>query len=205
MQRPQFIENGIYHVYNRGVDKRKIFMDNKDYFRFVHDLFEFNDKNPAISGFRHGFNNHKPAEVGLRQVGMQKKDREPRKLLTDILIFTLMPNHFHLLLRERERGNISKFMQKLGTGYTNYFNKKHERSGVLFQGKFKAVGLEENAHFLYLPHYIHTNPLKLMDSQSCRSRTSAGLEYLENYRWSSYLDYIGKKKLPFCDAKRVFA
>jgi putative transposase len=101
-----------------------------------------------------------------------------------------MPNHFHLLLRQKKEKGISRFMQKVGTGYSMYFNKKHERVGGLFQGKFKAVHINEEAHFLHLPHYIHTNPLKL----NYRGRTS--VDFLSDYKWSSFPDYIGIKNLP---------
>ena len=87
-------------------------------------------------------------------------------------------------------------MQKLGTGYTNYFNKKYERVGSLFQGRFKAVLVNEEAHLIHLPFYIHTNPLDLIYGSSTSIDWKKQMNYLENYRWSSYLDYIGKKNFP---------
>lgn len=154
MKKPQFIENEIYHIYNRGVEKRNIFTEDKDYFRFVHDLFEFNDENPA-SNMTYYFN-PKSMEV---QPPYLKKEKNPRKLLVEILVFCLMPNHFHLLLRQKQKNGIVKFMQKLGTGYTMYFNKKNERVGGLFQERFKAVVVKDEEHFIHLPFYIHTNPI----------------------------------------------
>ena len=81
-------------------------------------------------------------------------------------------------------------MQKLGTGYTNYFHKKYGRVGSLFQGRFKAVLLDRESHLIHLPYYIHTNPLDL------NYRSSTSIEFLEGYRWSSFLDYIGKRNFP---------
>ncbi len=185
MQKPKFVEDQIYHIYNRGVEKRDVFLDDKDYFRFIHNLFEFNNKNP-VSNLNYYFN-PKTMNVEARYI---KKGNEPRKLLVEILLFTLMPNHFHLLLRQKRENGIVKFMQKLGTGYTNYFNKKYERVGGLFQGRFKAVLINEEAHFLHLPFYIHTNPLDL------NYGSSTSIDFLSNYRWSSFPDYIGKKNLP---------
>lgn len=118
-----------------------------------------------------------------------------RKLLVDILAFCLMDNHFHLLLRQRKERGIVTFMQKLGTGYTNYFNKKYTRVGSLFQGRFKAVLLEKESHFLYLPFYIHANPLAVL-APSERANPEKALQFLASYRWSSYPDYIGKKNVP---------
>lgn len=133
------------------------------------------------------------------EVRLQKIERKPRKLLVEILCFCLMPNHYHLLVRQRVEDGVTEFMRKLGTGYTNYFNIKRERVGALFQGKFKAVHVSNDRHFLYLPHYIHLNPLDLYQpewrDQQLRSATKA-LVYLSSYRWSSYRDYIGMKNFP---------
>jgi len=153
-----------------------------------------NDEN-AVSNATY-YLNRQSKEVELRYV---EKERKPRELLVEILVFTLMPNHFHLLLRQKKEKGIVKFMQKLGTGYTNYFNKKYERVGGLFQGSFKAVLVSEEPHFIHLPYYIHTNPLSLLDNSNYGSSTSIvekEMEFLENYRWSSFPDYIGKKNYP---------
>ena len=191
MKKPQFIENQIYHIYNRGVEKRNVFLEDKDYFRFIHDLLEFNDEDSAVNVAY--YLNNQSKEVELQYL---KKERKPRKLLVEILIFTLMPNHFHLVLKQKKEKGIVKFMQKLGTGYTNYFNKKYERVGSLFQGRFKAVLISEDAHFIHLPFYIHTNPLDLYYGSSTSIDWQKQIKFLENYRWSSFLDYIGKKNFP---------
>jgi putative transposase len=108
----------------------------------------------------------------------------------EILLFTLLPNHFHLLLRQKREDGIVKFMQKLGTGYSMYFNQKYNRVGGLFQGRFKAVLISTEVHFIHLPQYIHTNPLSL------NYGGSTSIEFLKNYRWSSFPDYIGMKNFP---------
>lgn len=181
------VTNEIYHVFNRGVEKRKVFIEDTDYLRFIHDLFEFNDNQPAINLAYHiGGKNSK-------EVGLPKIKRRPRKLLVEILLFCLMPNHFHLMLRQKRDSGITEFMRKLGTGYTNYFNQKNERVGPLFQGKYKSVLINEEPHFMYLPYYIHSNPIGLLRKDSA---TSNSMKFLENYRWSSFSDYIGKKNFP---------
>ena len=105
-----------------------------------------------------------------------------------------MPNHFHLLIGEKIEGGISRFMQKLSIGYTMYFNKLRERSGALFQGKFKATHADNDRYLKYLISYIHLNPVKLIDPQwkenGIANRKKAE-EYLAHYSVSSYLDYIG--------------
>lgn len=191
MRRPQFVKNYVYHVFNRGVDKRNVFLDNQDYYRFIRSLFEFNDEDPVLN--MNYYFDPKTMGIGKR---LARKDRKPRKMLVEILIFTLMPNHFHLLLKQKAQKGIVKFMQKLGTGYTNYFNIKYEREGGLFQGKFKAVLIENNEQLQYIPQYIHLNPLKLIYGSWISIDWRKKFKFLEEYRWSSFQDYIGKKNFP---------
>jgi len=124
-----------------------------------------------------------------KEVGLPKIEKEPRKLLVEILVFCLMPNHFHLMVKQKVNGGITLFMRKLGTGYTNYFNQKYKRVGPLFQGKYKIVHLYQDAHFLYLPYYIHLNPLELIipewKEQGIKNIKKA-IKFLEKYRWSSF-------------------
>jgi putative transposase len=192
MKRPPLLNNNIYHIYNRGVEKRDIFMDDKDYLRFLHSLFEFNDNKPS-SNFNHYATNHTIESRAEKT----KSGRSGKIPLVDILAFTLMPNHYHLLVRQKEDGGISKFIHKLATGYTLHINDKYNRSGALFQGKFKAILIENHAQLLYIPNYIHLNPLAL---QNYGGRTSIVLEdqiaFLEKYRWSSLPDYMGIKNFP---------
>lgn len=196
MKRPAFANGQIYHVYNRGVDKRKIFTDDQDYLRFIHDLFEFNDEEPALNIY-YRLPQLQSYEVQPRKIARKAvRAREKRKLLVEVLVFCLMPNHYHLLLRQLKDDGVIKFMQKLGTGYTMYFNQRYGRVGSLFQGRFKAVLVNRDAHFIHLPYYIHSNPLDL-EFPEWRNKEITNyreaVESLENYRWSSFPDYIGKK------------
>lgn len=188
MRKPAFVEGQIYHIYNRGVEKRDVFLNDRDHLRFIHDLYEFNDED-AVSNVWYFFNS-KTNEVEPRYI---PRERKKRKLLVEILAFVLMPNHYHLLLRQLKDGGIIRFMQKLGTGYTMYFNKIYERVGCLFQGRFKAVLVAEEPHFIYLPSYIHANPSKLYRGSTSIDKK---IEYVENYRWSSLPDYLGKENFP---------
>lgn len=185
MIRPQFATGEIYHIYNRGVEKRSIVQNDKDRFRFIHDMFEFNDKAPTLNAGYHHTTKTTP--------------RRARKLLVEIFCFCIMPNHYHFLIKQKIDNGITLFMRKFGTGYTNYFNKKYQRVGPLFQGKFKAVLVKQEPHLLYLPHYIHLNPLDLImpkwRTQQVQN-TRKALAFLESYRWSSYLDYINIRNFP---------
>lgn len=167
-------------------------MDDKDYYRFIHDLFEFNDQQRVQSNFRRF--NAKSHAVGVRAI-----KRRERKLLVKIHAFCLMPNHYHLLLSPMIESGVAMFMQKLNGGYVQYFNQRHERAGTLFERKYKSVLVDNQAHFLHLPYYIHLNPLDMV-APEWRERKindlSKALDYLDGYKWSSHLDYSGKQNFP---------
>ncbi|MFN3301904.1 MAG: transposase, partial [Patescibacteria group bacterium] len=178
--------------YNRGVEKRDIFVDDKDYLRFIHDLYEFNDKNPVFNlNFRLKSNYRDPTSI-------VEKERKKRKLLVEILCFCLMPNHFHLILKQVAENGIPLFMQKLG-GYAYYFNSKYRRIGPLFQGRFKAIQIDNENYLLHLSRYIHLNPIEIVEPK-WKEKKVINLQkinkFLKSYRWSSYLDYIGIKNFP---------
>jgi len=180
----------IYHVLNRSMDKRKIFLDKQDYFRFIHDLFEFNNEDLVNTTF-YAFKRSKDNVLEGR--------KKERKLLVDIHAFTIMPNHYHLLLSPKIENGIVKFMQKLGAGYVRYFNIKYKRKGTIFEGRYKHILVEKEPHFYHLPYYIHLNPLDIEFPEwrvgKLRNYNKA-MEFLNNYRWSSHLDYSGKNNFP---------
>jgi len=185
----------VYHVLNRGVDKRDVVTDDSDRLRFVHSLFVFNDKNPLDE------NHRRPgAEMSANQ----------RDVLVHIHAWCLMSNHYHLLLSpvDDDPKNISRFMKKLNMGYARYFNERHKRSGYLWQGKYKKILAQRDSYFMYLPYYIHLNPLdyKYKDWRKGRVFDSVGVsEYLKTYRWSSYLDYSSTKNFPSIIAKDLLS
>lgn len=182
----------IYHVLNRGVDKRQIFTDKQDYLRFIHDLYEFNDEERTELNF------YKFRDYGTNGQ-VTKNSKKPRKLLVDILTFCLMPNHYHLMLSPKIENGIPQFMKKLNAGYAKYFNQKYERVGTLFQGRYKKILVTDSTHFLHLPFYIHFNPLDLSYPEWRENKISnpkGALEFLKSYRWSSHLDYLGIKNYP---------
>jgi len=192
----------IYHTLSRGVDKRKIFLDKQDYFRFIHNLFILNNQEVVYTTLYSFINidfaspNIK-TDLGRKNQGLDR--RKPRKLLVDIYAFCLMPNHYHLLLSPKVKDGIPKFMKKLNMAYAKYFNRKYKRKGTLFEARYKRVPVEKEPHFYHLPYYIHLNPLDLKFPEwregKLRNYRQA-LEFLEDYRWSSHLDYIGIKNFP---------
>lgn len=176
----------FYHLLNRGVDKRDVVCDDSDRLRFVQNLFVMNDMHYA------------PHNLWSRSRRVLQTECEP---LVRIHAWCLMSNHYHLLVSPLDDNdkNISRFVQKLNMGYSKYFNEKYQRVGALWQGKTKKLHIERDGHFLHIPYYIHLNPLDInmpeWRSGKVRSVRTA-LENLNTYRWSSFLDYWGKKNFP---------
>jgi len=177
-----------YHIYNRGTDKRVIFMDHHDYQRFMALLYICNSVNSVdvAAHFRSG------------RTFVELFEIERDDTLVDIGVYTLMPNHFHLLVREKIDGGITKFMHKLLTAYSMYFNKKHKRSGALFESKFKAIHAHSDVYLKYLFAYHHLNPVKIIDPKWKKNGISdreSAKQFLSEYTYSSYLDYQGLVRL----------
>jgi len=177
-----FSEGEYYHIFNRGTEKRKIFLTNKDKDRFVKLLFVCNSKKPVVFKLIQGF-------------PLEEIDRG--ETLVDVICYCLMDNHFHILLKEKIERGTSLFMNKLCTAYSMYFNTKNERTGNLFQGNFKAFHADEDKYLKYLFSYIHLNSIKLIDSawkEKKITNIKKAKEFLQKYKYSSYVDYIGIKR-----------
>lgn len=170
----------FYHLYNRGVDKRQIFLDASDYDRFTLLLYLVNGTEPVRMSDQ---DNWKEKEMYTHN-----RD-EP---LISIGAYCLMPNHFHILAHETTEGGITRFMQRLSTAYTMYFNRKNERTGSLFGGKFKAQHADSDVYLKYLYSYIHLNPTSIIQpewkEEGVRDIKKVE-EFLEQYDYSSFLDY----------------
>lgn len=141
MKKAKLANGEFYHIYNRGVDKRQVFLDLEDLGRFLQSMQEFNSEKPIGSLYENSFH----ALLG----------GETAKLV-DIVCYCLNPNHFHFVLRQKTDGGISEFMKRLG-GYTWYFNRKYQRSGSLFQGAFKAKHVNSNEYLLHVSSYVNLN------------------------------------------------
>ncbi len=174
----------MYHLLNRGTDKRDIVLDDADRYRFMRDLYILNDSNPAPLN---------PHRMSPEDKEIFKKKRKP---LVHIHAFCLMNNHYHLLVSEIAEDGIAKFMQQLNKAYSRYFNQRHKRVGTLWQGKYKKVLIAKDAHYMYIPFYIHLNALdyKMKEWRDGGvTDIKKALKILTEYKWSSHLDYIGIK------------
>ncbi len=172
----EYEAGGYYHVYNRGVEKRDIFLDEGDYKNFLGILKMYLVK-PDLQG------------LTLQADGSEKSmapTKTPNNFADEIslLCYCLMPNHFHLMLRQNNDRSMSSFLQTIMTKYVAYFNKKYRRQGGLFQGRYKAVRISNENQYIYLTKYIHRNPLPDHPARS-------DLAGLQNYKYSSYGNYLG--------------
>src|SRR3989344_3847619 len=165
-----YLSNSIYHIYNRGVNKDLIFKDEQDYKVFLNYLKEYLTSNEDSPKW---------------------KVRKLRNYLGEIelLVFCLMPNHVHLLIKQKDKDSIKKFTKSLFTRYSMYFNKKYKREGPLFQGKYKAVNVINKDYLLDISRYIHKNPLKFTKNLT------------DTY--SSYAHYMGNMNLSWINKNIV--
>jgi REP element-mobilizing transposase RayT len=161
----EFEEGGYYHIFNRGTDKRKIFIDKGDMYYFFDEIIIANSEEAYLDRRPGG---RKRLKGRVR--GQQK--------FVKIIAYALMPNHFHLIVTPVVENGVSKFMQKLGTSYTRFFNEKYDRSGVLFQGRFKAVQLTVKKSLEFMSVYINLNyKYHRVDLKNALAKTSL-FEYL---------------------------
>lgn len=181
----QLATGEYYHIFNRGVDKRTIFQNQRDVQRFFRSMCEFNTIEPIGSIHENSFK-----KKGLRS----RTPKLPESRLVDIVCYCLNSNHYHLIVKQVADKGVEKFIQKLGTGYTNYFNTKYKRSGVLFQGKYKAVYIDSNEQLLHTSVYVNLN-FRVHQLGSPASKLIKPL--------SSWDEYAGKMKFDFCQKDGV--
>ncbi|MBI2040099.1 transposase [Candidatus Microgenomates bacterium] len=166
-----FINEEFYHLYNRGLEKKDIFTQNRDYSHFIKTFFYYQIQNP------------KPKFSVYRRTSIFPVD--PSKKIVDIICYCLMPNHFHLLIKQLKDGGITEFMRRFILSYIKYRNLKYKHQGPLLNGPFRAVRIETDEQLIHVSRYIHLNPL-----------VSKLVKNLNFYSWSSYRAYIGLEDSP---------
>ncbi|MBI2012178.1 transposase [Candidatus Daviesbacteria bacterium] len=173
------VNGEFYHIYNRGSDKRNIFLQNRDYIRFQKTFYYYQFLGPKVR-----FSKFAKSTLNLFNPTLNEK-------LVEILCFCLMPNHFHLLLVQQKENGISSFISQLANSYTKYFNTKYSRVGALFQGVFKSVRISSDEQLIHISRYIHINPI-----------VSGLTKNLKNYKWSSYSEYLRNRET-FCQISTI--
>ncbi|MFH0803883.1 MAG: transposase [Candidatus Tagabacteria bacterium] len=181
MRTVKIIPGEYYHIYNRSVNKQKIFLDERDWIRFLFLILYFQSpiNFPQIGRSISYFVKNRAFDIKKEVVDKIIKNR-----YVELINFCIMPNHFHLTIREIKENGVSQYMQRILTAYTKYFNTKYGRSGHLFQGPFQIVHIKNNEQLLHLSAYIHRNPRELKQWK----------EKEHQYPWSSYQDYIEENR-----------
>jgi len=194
-----FTIGSYVHIYNRGNRKARIVHSEKDSWRFMQGLRFFNDTHSSVNLLRQlsaSESNLNKQAKSVFELGWPPNwpEKDP---LVKILCYCLLPNHFHLLLKEIRKGGISKFMQKLGVGYTNYSNYKYQEVGRVFQGAYKGKTVNNENYLEYLSVYIQViNVIELFEGglEEAFEHINKALKFVEQYPFSSYQDFIGLRK-----------
>ncbi len=175
--------DGYYHVYNRGVGKRRIFKDKQDYLVFTNYLKEYLSPPFDPSTIT--------VDVHFKDTVFKGVPRQPKNYYkkVELLVYCLMPNHFHLLLKQLSDNSMKEFLHSLCLRYSMYFNKKYRRVGPLFQGRFRGIQVLDDSYLLHLSRYIHLNP-------------SDNFKRLEN-AYSSYAEYLNKRNTKWIHTQDV--
>ncbi|MCX6721580.1 MAG: transposase [Candidatus Staskawiczbacteria bacterium] len=188
-QRPKLVNDEYYHVVVRAVGDTVIFVDESDFYRGIFSIYEFNNDNSVNI-----WNRRKERATEKKKLNPSVPTQQKREKFVDVLTFSFMPNHLHLILKQTKENGISKFMQKVGTGYANYFNKKYNRMGHLFN-KFGAVHISGDNQLRNTFTYVHTNLISIIEP-GWKEKGIINLkkvkEFLENSKRHSYPDYLGK-------------
>ncbi len=182
----EFAPDSYYHIYNRGVARQKIFLDDQDYKTFLSYLKLYLT-----------FPNLQGPTLKVAPSRILKNFYEEIKLLA----YCLLANHFHLFVFQKDMNGITNFMRSLITKYSIYFNKKYKRVGPVFQGNYKAVMVKTENQFIYLSKYIHRNPLPTLPTRL----DLEGLEGLEGYKYSSYINYLGLINQTWLDTSEILS
>ena len=178
-----YVGNTYYHVYNRGVEKRDIFLDDQDYGVFISYLKFYLMPPPKPND---------PRGPSPRLSPSQQLSNHSGKV--SLLAYCLMPNHFHLEIKQTDKDSMTNFIRSLSTRYSMYFNKRYSRVGTLFQGRYKAVLVDNEMQLIYLSKYIHRNPLDL---------PSYTPNNLHDYPYSSYRNFTGVTQQSWIDPSDV--
>ena len=198
-RKEQFENDEIYHITIRRVANFLLFEDVDDYYRGIFSIYEFNTS--AYVTIRERRRIRAQIKKSIQDNSTPSAVIDSRDKLVEVLAFCLMPNHVHLLVKQLKDKGISKFMQKFGGGYASYFREKHPliKRGHFFSSTFNAVHIKDDNQLKTAFVYIHTNPIALIEpgwKEKGILNPREAIKFIENYKWSSYQDYLGKKNFP---------
>jgi len=189
----QLITGEIYHIVSRAVGESIVFKDKNDYYRGIYSIYEFNNSDP-VQIWRRRRDRIAEKKVEKSVVCPTYNTPDKRNKIVEILVFCFMDNHIHLLLRQLKDDGIRDFIRKVGGGYANYFNKKYNRKGHLFN-QFRAIHIKTDEQLMNVFVYIHANPISIIEpgwKEKGIINANDVMSFLNNYKWSSFQDYTEK-------------
>jgi len=200
-KKPQLINNEIYHVVSRTVGDTEVFDDEKDFYRGIFSIYEFNNANSVEIRLRRQQRKKEKVLESIekaygRPTSVDGTSVDRRDKFVEVLAFSFMPNHLHLILKQVKDDGIVKFMKKVNGGYAKYFNEKYNRKGHLFN-KFRAVYIKDDDQLKNTFVYVHTNLISLIETgwkEKGIANPEKVKEFLENNKRHSYPDYLGKPR-----------
>jgi len=209
-RKEQFANDEIYHVILRGLDNNLIFKDTNDYYRGIFSIYEFNNAKPTtIQARRRARKSFKTriskVDRGPSSINSEIGEEDGRDKFVDLMAFCFMPNHVHLLIKQLKDDGIVKFMRKVGTGFAGYFNRKYQRKGYVFQNRFRSIHIRDDKQLQTVFNYIHLNPASLIEpgwKEIGIKNQAKVINFLKDYKWSSYKDYIGESNFPSVTERR---
>ncbi|MCX6720424.1 MAG: transposase [Candidatus Staskawiczbacteria bacterium] len=205
--RPQLINDEYYHIVSKTVGDTVVFEKEDDFFRGIFSIYEFNNANPvSISRRRRDRKTEKKLEKQNVQRPTSNNLVDKRDRFVDILAFSFMPNHLHLILKQLKDNGITEFMKKVNGGYAKYFNERYKRQGHLFN-KFRAVHIEDDNQLETAFVYVHTNLISMIKpgwKEKGINNSDKVIKFLENNKRHSYMDYLGKKAFPSVTQREFF-
>lgn len=177
MRKVIFVSDEYYHIVNRGSNKQQLFIDSRDYIRFLFLILHL--QSPMVLS---NIGRQVSHFVKSRAFNISEEEQDEIAKQREVFLhaFCIMPNHFHLLVSEKNEKGISRYLHRVQTAYGKYFNTRYKVNGHVFQGPFRAVLIEDNEQFLHLTSYIHRNPRELSMWQKTPT----------TYPWSSYSDFV---------------
>ena len=187
VRKTPLVTGEIYHIYNRGINKQNIFLHKRDY-SYLLEIIEYYSYLSSVLSY----SKFRKMARYKRELSLQKIRKDNKKMV-DLLAFCIMPNHYHLIVRQVAGGGVCRYLRNVQNSYASYFNIKHKREGSLFQGRFKAVRILDDEQLIHVLRYVHLNP------------TTSYVVYpkdLVNYPWSSLSLYLNGASNP-CETKTV--
>lgn len=191
VRRFPLVTKEIYHIFNRGIDRRTTFIDSKAYQRALLTMEYYQVKSPPLKLSRFLTLPTEESKLQREKINMEEEN------LAAIIAFCFMPNHFHFLLKQLVEGGISRFMSNFQNSFTRYFNTRQERVGPIFLGQFKAIRIESEEQLLHVSRYIHLNPYSSSLVKSAKA--------LEDYPWSSLGEYLRPSEGGACEKEVVLS